>query len=97
MIATGFCDAFFADDLNCYKSAAETRANDALFEEMKECQRALHAWIRANCVQFEAAKETFHVLSRRNPDGEDFKMLGVEWDTKLTMKKQAEKLAQKCY
>ena len=93
----GFQDAFFADDFNCYKTSAETCANEALLEEMAECQVALHAWGRANRVQFDAAKESFHVLSRRTPEGDDFKMLGVDWDTKLTMAKQAEKLAQKCY
>ena len=48
-------------------------------------------------MQFDAGKESFHVLSRSEPDGEDFKMLGVEWDTKLTMKNEAEELAQRCY
>ena len=38
----GFQDAFFADDLNCYKTSAETCANEALLEEMAECQVALY-------------------------------------------------------
>ena len=95
--AAGFNDAFFADDLNCYKAYASSCRNEALLEEMAECQEALHTWGRANQVQFDAGKESFHVLSRREPEGEDFKMLGVEWDTKLTMVKEAEELARRCY
>ena len=63
---------------------------------MAECQSALHAWGRANQVQFDASKESFHVLSRTDPEGEDFKMLGVEWDTKLSMAREAEELAKRC-
>ena len=57
---------------------------------MAECQAELHTWGRANAVQFDAGKEGFHVLSRRDPEGDDFDMLGVEWDTSLTMEREVE-------
>ena len=36
-----------------------------------------------NQVVFEAARESFHVVSRTEPEGEDFKFLGVDFDCKL--------------
>ena len=83
--------------MNCFKSYDASCENGVLREEMRECQSLLHTWGRANQVEFDAGKESFHVLSRNHPEGSDFKMLGVEWDTKLTMEREVEELARKCY
>ena len=37
------------------------------------------------------------MLSRRDPEGDDFDMLGVEWDTSLTMEREVETLSRRCY
>ena len=37
------------------------------------------------------------MLSRRDPEGDDFDMLGVERDTSLTMEREVETLARRCY
>ena len=39
-------------------------------------------------MQFDAGKESMHILHREEPDGEAFEMFGIKFDTKLTMEKQ---------
>ena len=67
----------FADDLSCFKLFPTTTANEEVLEDMLSTQAACHAWGRANQVKFDAGKEAFAVLHRRDGFGEDFKMLGT--------------------
>ena len=85
MLQAGFTDSTFADDLNCYKIFDSTLQNDIVHEELEECQRQVHNWGAANRVMFDAAKESMHVLHRQEPMGDNFKILGVLFDTKLLM------------
>ena len=91
----GFCSTFFADDLSCYKDYAKELRTPAVKTNLEECQRKLHQWGAANQVTFDASKETLHVLHRTEPDGEDFKTLGVLWDTQLLLDKQCREVAQR--
>lgn len=75
----------FADDLNCFKVFDGSIGNRYIYSESKRCQQALHVWGRANRVVFEPAKESFHILDCRQPSGENFKMLSVPFDLKLSM------------
>ena len=93
----GFADTFFADDLNCYKSYAKSCSNAVVYEELGECQRELHDWGGANQVQFDAAKEHFHVLDRWEPEGEGFGLLGVEFEENLAMEREVQELADRCH
>ena len=93
----GFADSFFADDLNCYKDFARKCSNDVVYEELAACQRALHRWGGANRVQFDASKESMHVLDRRQPEGDGFGLLGVEFDEALEMHKEIDELATRCH
>ena len=93
----GFQDVFFADDLNTYKDYARSCSNFCLYEEMRECQAELHKWGAANRVQFDASKESMHILDRWEPESEGFSMLGVEFDGALTMENEVEDLANRCY
>ena len=86
--AAGFADAFFADDLNCFRDYSRRCHNDALFEDMLVCQVLLHRWGVANRVQFDAAKESMHILDQWEPVGEGFELLGVEFDEGLTMERK---------
>ena len=52
---------------------------------MRDCQRELHCWGRANQVVFDAGKEHSVVLSHREPEGASVKLLGVNFDTGLSM------------
>ena len=42
-------------------------------------------WGDANQVSFDAAKESKHILSTTDPEGSTFKLLGVPFDTELSM------------
>ena len=80
-----FTETVFADDLNCFEDFPPTTDNDDIVNEMQLCQRSLHSWGAANRVTFDGAKESFHILSRTHPLGNDFTILGCTYDNKLTM------------
>ena len=81
----GFTESVFADDLNAFKELDVGTAEEEVFSEARKCQTKLHSWGRANQVVFEATKESCHILSHLEPAGEDFKLLGVDFDCALTM------------
>ena len=91
----GYDDTFFADDLNLYKAFPTETHNDAVLHNLDECQAALHEWGTHNQVLFDAGKESKHVLHRRQPAGDSFRILGVLWDTKLTMAQACQEVAQR--
>ena len=64
-------------------------------EELRGRQTAVHEWGFANQVEFDSSKESFHVLHRRDPEGEDFRVLGVLWDTTLSMIKECEEVGKR--
>ena len=77
MRASGFCNVYFADDLNCYKDFDGKLSVETVEEELEECQASLHEWGAGNQVLFDASKESFHVLHKRQPKGDSFRVLGV--------------------
>ena len=78
-------EVIFADDLNAYKVVPSTTNVDTAMKSMDCVQAELHKWGRANQVTFDPGKESKHILSRTEPHGEDFKLLGVIFDCKLEM------------
>ena len=48
-------------------------------------RRELHRWGQGNQVVFDPAKETCCILSQTDPEGENLRLLGVPFDTKLLM------------
>ena len=62
----------------------------------KKCQEEVHTWGRVNGETFEATKERVHVLSRADPAGREFLMLGVNFDAKLTMGLEVDELVKEC-
>jgi len=83
----GFTETVFADDFNCWKSfnkrhlPAQVKAD----LELRGAQRELHLWGAANRVVFDPAKESFHLLHRTLHLGDDFRLLGVHFDSQLLM------------
>ena len=63
---------------------------------MEKCQVELHKWGCANQVSFDKDKEGMFVLSRKHPHGENFKLLGIDFDCKLVMSTTVEELAKSC-
>ena len=89
----GFEEAVYADDLNAFKEVPVRVDNSEALERAKDCQLRLHAWGRANQVSFDSSKESFHVLSHRDPAGGTLKLLGVPFDCKLDMAEAIHSLA----
>ena len=82
----GFVETVFADDLNCFKEFDCLGSDDSLLANLRECQQELHRWGAHQQVTFDPSKESFHILDRERPVGESFRLLGVLFDTKLTMR-----------
>ena len=87
-------EVVFADDFNCWKPFAAGTCIQEISKQSLRCQANLHEWGRANCMRFDASKESFHVLHRTNGCGEDFLLLGILFDTGLRMHKANAVLAR---
>ena len=80
-----FVEVTYADDLNAFREFDHLVANDVIEFHLRDCQRSLHDWGDANQVSFEASKESMHIIARSDSLGEDFRILGITFDVKLTM------------
>ena len=80
-----FTEVVYADDLNAYRIFPSDTNNDIMKTCIRNCQQELHKWGAANQVEFDAGKESQHVLSVSDPSGSNFKLLGVTFDPELTM------------
>jgi hypothetical protein len=89
---TFFTEVIFADDLNAYREFPESTPKDKILESLKKCQTELHDWGKANQVAFDPGKESFHIISKNETYGGNFKMLGVHFDTGLTMQGAVDEL-----
>ena len=63
------------DDLNHFREFLCSMDNDAIIDELKTCQAAVHQWGSANQVEFDASKEKFVILLTRHGQGDDFRLL----------------------
>ena len=91
-----FTGIVFADDHNAFRVYSASARQDEILADMDACQWELHQWGKANQVSFDAGKESKHILSRSQLYGESFKLLGVQFDTKLTMTESVFNLAKDC-
>jgi hypothetical protein len=80
-----FEEIVFADDLNAYKIVPASTPIENATAAMDTVQGELHRWGAANQVSFDPVKESKHILSRSDPFGTDFKLLGIIFDCKLEM------------
>ena len=80
-----FIETIFADDLNAFRGFPTALNNDHVMKSMAKCQKSLHSWGNANQVAFDPAKEHFSILHPQDNYGENFKLLGISFDTKLKM------------
>lgn len=74
-----------ADDLNAYKIVPSSTSVDQGLQAIDRLLAELHNWGDANQVSFDASKESKHILSRTDPHGSDFKLLGVSFDCRLLL------------
>ena len=94
--SANFVEIIFADDLNAFKKYGSKATNADILKDMDSCQNMLHSWGRANQVTFDPTKESKHILSRSNPHGHSFSLLGIQFDCKLLMTDAVLHLARKC-
>ena len=80
-----FTEMVYADDLNAYKIVPGSISAEHGIKTMELAQAELHGWGDANQVSFDDTKESKHILSRTDPHGADFKLLGVIFDCRLQM------------
>ena len=80
-----FEEILYADDLNTFKGFPSSTPNLRILSELADAQSKLHSWGRANQISFDPSKESIHILSRTNPYGDAFTILGITFDCKLLM------------
>ena len=83
----GFELVVYADDLNAFREYNLGVSVSAIWTDLLYCQEELHKWGQANQVVFDPAKEHMAILSHYEPVGTSFVLLGIEFDTKLSMAK----------
>ena len=75
----------FADDLSATTLAHRDVSENIIREELTELQQRTHEWGRKNQVEFDPSKEHFVIIHPSQGSGDDFKLLGTLFDSKLTM------------
>ena len=75
----------FADDLNAFRLFAANTSQTQIEHCMKACQASVHEWGQVNRVLFDPSKEHFATIHHIQGSGDDFKLLGVKIDVKLSM------------
>ena len=80
-----FTEVVFADDLNSYRKYHSDANHASIFRDLKKCQKSVHEWGKRHQVEFESTKESLHVLCSKQPRGDAFRILGIKFDTKLSM------------
>jgi hypothetical protein len=89
-------DLLFADDANAFQIFSGDVDNGHIMQQLTHCQGKCHEWGDKNQIEFENTKEKLNILSRDEPMGDGFKLLGVEIDTKLDMHVVLKRLADAC-
>jgi hypothetical protein len=87
-----FEESVYADDLNAYRIFPGVTPNDKILASLKACQQELHDWGDANQVQFDSGKEGLRIIAGKEAQGDDFKILGVEFDVSLSMERAVNEL-----
>lgn len=85
IVEVGFQEIVYADDLNAFKEFDSQCTSEEILKECDKCQHGLHAWGAANGATFDPGKESAQILSRQEPFGKPFKILGIEFDLQLRM------------
>ena len=92
---TGGKEAKFADDLSVSKDFPTSSSNAEVVADLERCRTAVHGWGVKNRVAFDKEKEAVVVLHHLDGEGEDFRLLGLVFDTKLKMHSAVTKLVKR--
>ena len=91
---SGCEEIIYADDLNAFKDFPRNVPNTVITDDLKVCQADLHEWGVANQVAFDPSKESMHVLSHDDATDGTFRILGIQFDCRLSMHDAICELAQ---
>ena len=83
--SNGFIDVEFADDVNGLRFYPLHTGDHFIEADVRQVQTGLHIWGEDNRVTFDSSKESHHILSRAGRAGAPFRLLGINFDTKLSM------------
>ena len=75
----------FADDVNGLRFYPLHTGDHFIEADVRQVQTGLHIWGEVNRVTFDSSKESRHILSRAGRAGAPFRLLGINFDTKLSM------------
>ena len=89
-----FDESVYADDLLCFRAFPRAYGDTHLWRCLRMCQREIHKWGEANSVTFDASKKSQHILDATRPQGDDFKLLGLQVDPQLSMFKGVVKVVR---
>ena len=84
---SGFKEISFADDLNSYRRYNGGVDNKLMKKHAHKCQAEVHMWGKAKQITFEPTKESISIISNTDAEGPDFKLMGLWFDTALSMKR----------
>ena len=90
--STGGNVSKFADDLNVFQTFNKETDNGEILRVMHVCRDRVHRWGRLNRVAFDATKEHLAIIHPLLGEGDDFKLLGCQFDCKLIMRQAVENI-----
>ena len=82
---TGYTESVYADDLNCWRVYPVSVGDEVIRCSLRTCQAEIHKWGAANSITFDNSKESQHILHHRDGRGDNFKILGLLFDPRLSM------------
>jgi hypothetical protein len=88
----GFTEYVYADDLNAFRVFEHTVSNDDIDWSLITCQNRVHEWGDSNQVTFDASKESTHILSQTAVSSECFRILGVLFNCRMSMKEAVKEI-----
>ena len=94
--AAEYEEIIYADDLNAFRLFPGDTDNEEILQKNGACQEHLHEWGKLNRVSFDPTKESSHVISQCGSVGGNCKLLGIVFDTQLTMHAAVDDLVNEC-
>jgi hypothetical protein len=94
-VASNNNEQVFADDLNLFQSFPKNADSDVMWTALREIQTKIHDWGNSNRVKFEPTKEEMRILHPERGEGNEFRLLGCIYDTRLTMEAAIDSITKK--
>ena len=86
----------FADDLTVFKSFDRSTPDEYIEQQLHRTRAKVHKWGGANRVEFDPCKESVQILHPLLGGDVVFRLLGVMFDSKFSMKDYINQLVKRC-